>query len=119
VIEADELIGRNAGFAAGSSLAGLTVRPGVRLRVVGCEGAQVDPSCRPGRISRCASRVCRIPVSDLDAKAVADPGAFVRVDVDVGVRQAGAPSRSLRLRLRLRGGHRAHRDDSSRVRVPE
>jgi carbonic anhydrase len=40
VIDTDELIRRNATFADGRSFAGLTIRPGGNLRVIGC----VDPS---------------------------------------------------------------------------
>lgn len=36
VIDTDELIRRNGTFADGRSFAGLTIRPGGNLRVIGC-----------------------------------------------------------------------------------
>ncbi len=44
VIDTDELIRRNATFADGRSFAGLTIRPGGNLRVIGCVDSRVDPS---------------------------------------------------------------------------
>ena len=44
MIDTDELIRRNATFADGRSFAGLTIRPGGNLRVIGCVDSRVDPS---------------------------------------------------------------------------
>lgn len=44
MISTDELVRRNAEFAAGGSFAGLTIRPGGNLRVIGCVDSRVDPA---------------------------------------------------------------------------
>ena len=142
-ITADELIQRNARFAAAGAFAGLPFPSNQTLRVLGCVDSRVDPSHvlgldlgeaivmrniggrvtpavlrswrllaklgqqegggqpgggaphlggspphrlrdqEAGRRSRDAGRVLRDPVSDLDAKAVSDPHAAVRIDVDL------------------------------------
>ncbi|MGH3209889.1 MAG: carbonic anhydrase [Trebonia sp.] len=43
VIDTDESVRRNAEFATGGSFAGLTIRPGGNLRVIGCVDPRVDP----------------------------------------------------------------------------
>lgn len=149
VIDTDELIRRNATFADGRSFAGLTIRPGGNLRVIGCVDSRVDPSDVlglklgeatvirnvGGRVTPATLRMLamlakvsqansdgrpqgdahlvvlhhtgcgmrdlaafpdllaeyfEIPVSDLNAKAVTDPVASVRVDV--GVVKNGLPA---------------------------
>ena len=44
MIDTDELVRRNAEFAAGESFTGLTIRGTGNLRVVGCVDSRVDPS---------------------------------------------------------------------------
>jgi len=149
VIDTDELIRRNGMFADGRSFAGLTIRPGGNLRVIGCVDSRVDPSDvlglklgeatvirnAGGRVTPATLRMLamlakvsqansdgrpqgdahlvvlhhtgcgmrdlaafpdllaeyfEIPVSDLNAMAVTDPVASVRVDV--GVVKSGLPA---------------------------
>ena len=146
VIDTDELVGRNAEFAASRSFAGLTLRPSGSMQVIGCVDPRVAPShvlglklgesaeirnvggrVTPATLRTLAmlAKVVRahsdgpppgdyhyvvlqhtgcgimdltafpdllaeyfeVPASDLDAKAVTDPAAAVRVDVEV-LRQA-------------------------------
>lgn len=44
MIDTDELVRRNALFAAGGSFTGLTIRGTGNLRVIGCVDSRVDPS---------------------------------------------------------------------------
>ena len=141
MIDVDELVKRNAGFAAGRSFAGLRLSPSGSLQVMGCVDPRVDPADVLGlelgeaavirnvggrvvpatlRTLRMLSKVVQarggrpqgdfhyavlhhtdcgikdlaafpellaeyfeIPVGDVDAKAVTDPVAAVRIDVEV------------------------------------
>ena len=149
-ITADELILRNARFAAAGAFAGLPFPSNQTLRVLGCVDSRVDPSHVlgldlgdavvmrniGGRVTPAVLRSWRllaklgqqegggqpgggpphlvvlhhtdcgikrladhpemlaeffeIPVSDLDAKAVSDPYAAVRIDVDIVARSLPA-----------------------------
>jgi carbonic anhydrase len=44
MIDVDELVKRNAGFAAGRSFAGLRLSPSGSLQVIGCVDPRVDPA---------------------------------------------------------------------------
>ena len=44
MIDMDELVKRNAGFAAGHSFAGLRLSPSGSLQVIGCVDPRVDPA---------------------------------------------------------------------------
>ena len=50
VIDTDELIRRNAAFAAGRSFVGLTIRPRGNLRVVGCVDVNFVKKGLPDRV---------------------------------------------------------------------
>jgi carbonic anhydrase len=145
-ITTDELVRRNANFAAGGAFAGLPFPSNQTLRVLGCVDSRVDPSHVlglalgeavvmrniGGRVTPAVLRAWEllaklgegaggqpasappqmvvlhhtdcgirrladhpemlaeffeIPVTDLDAKAISDPHAAVRIDVDI-VRRA-------------------------------
>jgi len=145
-ITTDELVRRNANFAAGSAFAGLPFPTNQTLRVIGCVDSRVDPShildlklgdavvmrniggrvtpavirswallaklgqARPSgqpgggpphmvvlHHTDCGIKTLadypellaeyfEIPVEELDAKAVRDPHAAVRIDVDIVLR---------------------------------
>ena len=116
IISSDELIRRNAAFAATGAFAGLPFPTSDTLQVLGCVDSRVDPGDVlglalgegvvmrniGGRITPAALRswallgrlaaFFEIPAGELDSKAVADPYAAVRVDAAIA-RHALPPGR--------------------------
>jgi carbonic anhydrase len=82
-INSDELVRRNAAFAATGTFAGIPFPTSDTLQVLGCVDSRVDPSDVLG---------LEIPADELDSKAVADPYAAVRIDAAIA-RQTLPPSR--------------------------
>ena len=87
-ISSDELVRRNAAFAATGGFAGLPFPTNDTLQVLGCVDSRVDPGdvlgleLGEGVVMRnIGGRIT--PATDLESKAVADPYAAVRVDTAI------------------------------------
>ena len=97
IISSDDLVRRNAAFAATGAFAGLPFPTSDTLQVLGCVDSRVDPSdvlgleLGEGVVMRnIGGRIT--PATELESKAVADPYAAVRVDAAIA-RHALPPSR--------------------------